>query len=120
MLLQSSIARPPADRCATEGSLSRSRGSSFGDTKQGGSGCRGLRAVAVALALAALCCATAPAIAAETSSPEGAAAQPPAATPPAIPFTGNPEVKARLDAPSPLSISGERLHDDALRRFYTA
>jgi murein L,D-transpeptidase YcbB/YkuD len=66
-----------------------------------------------ALSRAALC--------AETNSP--ASAEAPSldtAAPDSIPFTGNPELKARLDAPGKLTIAGERLHGWLLRRFYTA
>jgi murein L,D-transpeptidase YcbB/YkuD len=66
-----------------------------------------------ALSRAALC--------AETNSP--ASAEAPSldtAAPESIPFTGNPELKARLDAPGKLTIAGERLHGWLLRRFYTA
>lgn len=36
------------------------------------------------------------------------------------PFTGNLELKARLDAPGKLTVAGERLHVWLLRRFYVA
>jgi murein L,D-transpeptidase YcbB/YkuD len=36
------------------------------------------------------------------------------------PFTGNIELKSRLDAPGKLTIAGERLHVWLLRRFYVA
>ena len=36
------------------------------------------------------------------------------------PFLGNPELKARLDVPGKLTVAGERMHDQLLRRFYTA
>jgi murein L,D-transpeptidase YcbB/YkuD len=36
----------------------------------------------------------------------------------AVPFTGNPELKTRLDAPGKLTVSGERLHGWLLQRFY--
>jgi murein L,D-transpeptidase YcbB/YkuD len=35
-------------------------------------------------------------------------------------FSGNPELKARLDAPGKLAIAGEPLHPWLLRRFYVA
>jgi L,D-transpeptidase YcbB len=35
------------------------------------------------------------------------------------PFIGNPELKARLDLPGKLTVAGERVHDQLLRRFYT-
>ena len=38
----------------------------------------------------------------------------------AAPFTGNPELKTRLDAPGKLTVAGERLHGWLLRRFYIA
>ncbi len=38
----------------------------------------------------------------------------------AVPFTGNPELKTRLDAPGKLTVAGERLHGWLLRRFYIA
>jgi murein L,D-transpeptidase YcbB/YkuD len=38
----------------------------------------------------------------------------------AVPFTGNPELKTRLDAPGKLTVSGERLHGWLLQRFYVA
>jgi len=45
-------------------------------------------------------------------------APPPAAAPPTAP--GNPELTARLDSPGILTIAGERLNGDLLRRFYAA
>jgi len=42
------------------------------------------------------------------------------ATADTTPFIGNPELKARLDAPGKLTIAGERLHGWLLRRFYIA
>ena len=41
-------------------------------------------------------------------------------SPDAIPFVGNVELKARLDAPGKLTIAGERMHATLLRRFYAA
>ena len=41
-------------------------------------------------------------------------------SPDAIPFVGNVELKARLDAPGRLTIGGERMHVALLRRFYAA
>jgi L,D-transpeptidase YcbB len=38
----------------------------------------------------------------------------------AVPFTGNVELKARLDAPGKLTIGGARMHIALLRRFYIA
>jgi murein L,D-transpeptidase YcbB/YkuD len=37
-----------------------------------------------------------------------------------LPFSGNIELKARLDAPGKLVIAGERLHSTLLRHFYIA
>ena len=37
-----------------------------------------------------------------------------------FPFTGNVELKARLDAPGKLMVAGERMHGRLLRRFYVA
>ncbi len=45
---------------------------------------------------------------------------PGAATPEATPFTGNLEIKTRLDAPGKLTVAGEQLHGWLLRRFYIA
>jgi murein L,D-transpeptidase YcbB/YkuD len=71
----------------------------------------------VALALALLASAGMPYAAAEpaeTAPPAAAAVLPPP------PFTGNAELKARLDAAGPLAVGGERLHGSLLRRFYEA
>ena len=46
--------------------------------------------------------------------------EPDAGTPNLTPFVGNPELKARLDFPGKLTVAGERVHDQLLRRFYTA
>ena len=58
---------------------------------------------------------------AETNSPASADA-PGLETAPAdpTPFTGNPEIKTRLEAPGKPTIAGERLHGWLLRRFYGA
>ncbi len=65
--------------------------------------------------------ATAPAAAApEISAPQTAAPDTSAAAPEAPPFDGNAELKARLDAPGRLTVAGERLRGDLLRRFYAA
>jgi L,D-transpeptidase YcbB len=48
------------------------------------------------------------------------APEPNAGSPNVTPFLGNPELKARLDAPGKLVVAGERMHDQLLRRFYTA
>jgi len=45
------------------------------------------------------------------------APSPGTATPEAIPFTGNLELKTRLDAAGKPTIAGERLHAWLLRRF---
>ena len=45
---------------------------------------------------------------------------PTSAIPNMTPFLGNPELKARLDFPGKLTVAGERMHDQLLRRFYTA
>jgi L,D-transpeptidase YcbB len=61
------------------------------------------------------------AVCAEANSPISADAPSlDTAAPDSIPFTGSPELKARLDAPGKLTIAGERLHDWLLRRFYIA
>ena len=61
------------------------------------------------------------AVCAETNSPASADA-PGLETAPAdpTPFTGNPEIKTRLDAPGKPTIAGEKLHGWLLRRFYGA
>jgi murein L,D-transpeptidase YcbB/YkuD len=46
--------------------------------------------------------------------------EPDVAIPNPTPFVGNPELKARLDFPGKLMVAGERVHDQLLRRFYTA
>jgi murein L,D-transpeptidase YcbB/YkuD len=61
------------------------------------------------------------AICAETNSPASADAPgPDTAAPDSVPFTGNAELKTRLEAPGRLAIAGERLHGWLLRRFYIA
>ena len=45
---------------------------------------------------------------------------PNAGSPNVTPFLGNPELKARLDVSGKLAVAGERMHDQLLRRFYTA
>ena len=45
--------------------------------------------------------------------------EPDVGTPNTPPFIGNPELKARLDLPGKLTVAGERVHDQLLRRFYT-
>jgi hypothetical protein len=61
------------------------------------------------------------AVAAETN-PAVSADAPPLATdtPDPTPFTGNPEIRTRLDAPGKPIVAGERLHGWLLRRFYIA
>ena len=49
-----------------------------------------------------------------------AGTEPNAGLPNLIPFVGDPELKARLDLPGKLAVAGERMHDQLLRRFYTA
>jgi len=44
--------------------------------------------------------------------------EPDVGTPNMPPFIGNPELKARLDSPGKLTVAGERVHDQLLRRFY--
>ena len=38
--------------------------------------------------------------------------------PDVAPLLGNPELKTRLDLPGKLTVAGERMHDQLLRRFY--
>jgi L,D-transpeptidase YcbB len=47
-----------------------------------------------------------------------AAVEPDTASPDPIPFFGNSELKARLDAPGKLIVADERMHVALLRRFY--
>jgi murein L,D-transpeptidase YcbB/YkuD len=57
----------------------------------------------------------------ENASTAGSAVPGPnSGSPNATPFLGNPELKARLDVPGKLTVAGERMHDQLLRRFYTA
>jgi murein L,D-transpeptidase YcbB/YkuD len=61
------------------------------------------------------------AVCAEANSPISADAPSlDTAAPDSIPFTGNPELKTRLDAPGKQTVAGERLHGWLLRRFYIA
>src|SRR6516162_9223400 len=46
--------------------------------------------------------------------------EPEVGMPEVTPFVGNSELKARLDLPGKLAVAGERVHDQLLRRFYTA
>ena len=55
---------------------------------------------------------------ASTAGP--AVPEPNAGSPNVIPFLGDPELKARLDVSGKLAVAGERMHDQLLRRFYTA
>jgi murein L,D-transpeptidase YcbB/YkuD len=59
-----------------------------------------------------------PASDAGMASPAGSEAN--AAPPGEPPFTGNPELKSRLDLPGKLVVAGERMHEQLLRRFYAA
>ena len=45
---------------------------------------------------------------------------PTSGSPNVTPFLGNPELKAQLDVQGKLAVAGERMHDQLLRRFYTA
>jgi L,D-transpeptidase YcbB len=62
------------------------------------------------------------ALAAEPASDAGVASpagSEPGTAPPSEPiFTGNPELKGRLDQPGKLMVTGERMHEQLLRRFY--
>ena len=75
-------------------------------------------------ALALVFCGSVLSRAAVSAEPDSAATadapSPDTATPDPTPFTGNPEIKTRLDAPGKPTIAGERLHVWLLRRFYTA
>jgi murein L,D-transpeptidase YcbB/YkuD len=55
---------------------------------------------------------------ASTAAP--AVPEPNSGSPNVTPFLGNPELKARLDVQGKLAVAGERMHDQLLRRFYTA
>ena len=52
--------------------------------------------------------------------PGPGATEPGAELPDATPFVGNPELKARLDAPGKLTVASDRVHEQRLRRFYLA
>jgi murein L,D-transpeptidase YcbB/YkuD len=56
----------------------------------------------------------------EVGPPPRAADEPASEEPSTIPFTGNVELKARLDSSGKLTVAGERMHEPLLRRFYTA
>ncbi len=78
---------------------------------------------AAAFALGVLCMALAPAAAPADEAPatamrDAGAPATDAAAPQAAPFDGNAELKAKLDAPGRLTVAGERLRGDLLRRFY--
>src|SRR5215469_1420334 len=60
------------------------------------------------------------AVADDTMPAASTAADPNAARQENTPFTGNVELKARLDAPGSLVIAGQRVHLALLRRFYIA
>jgi len=49
-----------------------------------------------------------------------AATEPSGELPNASPLVGDPELRARLDPAAKLTVAGERMHDQLLRRFYTA
>ena len=53
-----------------------------------------------------------------TPPPSASSAEPDPAASETAPFTGNAELKARLDTPGKLTIAGEHLHPALLRRFY--
>ena len=60
------------------------------------------------------------ALAQDASVPPASISGADAVAPVAVPFDGNPELKARLDTPGRVTVAGERLHGDLLRRFYAA
>src|SRR5262249_45664805 len=59
---------------------------------------------------------------AKAASPEaavsGASSDPDAGSSTALPFDGNVELKAKLDKPGKMTVAGDRVRDDLLRRFY--
>src|ERR1700746_110641 len=80
--------------------------------------------MAIGLAVSGLTSWPLPTVAGE---PEGGLAgtgrsvnEPDAATINTPPFIGNPELRARLDPPGKITVAGERVHDQLLRRFYAA
>jgi L,D-transpeptidase YcbB len=85
-------------------------------------GTRRLLALNAALLLLGICFALfAPRLlAAEEPTPMPAAPELDNAASEPVPFFGNVELKARLDAPGKLVIAGERMHAALLRRFYVA
>ena len=92
----------------------------------GAFGRSGLPATAIALAIASTgLAASVSAFAFAVAPGDATSALPPnlqssGEAPLPAPFVGNPELKARLDSPGVLSIAGERLHADLLRRLYGA
>lgn len=68
---------------------------------------------ALALSPSAVCEEINPAASAVASDHDNAPPEP-------IPFSGNPELKSRLEATGKLTVAGERLHGWLLRRFYAA
>ena len=83
---------------------------------------RHLMRLLLAVAIAALGLARGGSALAEDTMPaaSSAAAEPDTTPPEGATFTGNAELKARLDAPGSLAIAGERMHPALLRRFYIA
>jgi L,D-transpeptidase YcbB len=80
-------------------------------------------AITLALAFCSLvpCLERALAVEPGAEPPAGSAANPPDGGSPNVPpFLGNPELKARLDPPGKVMVAGERMHEQLLRRFYTA
>jgi murein L,D-transpeptidase YcbB/YkuD len=71
-----------------------------------------------AAGLAVCCCDLGLPLAEEQANPPASALA--TAVPEPVPFTGNSELKARLEEPGKLTIAGERMHIDLLRRFYLA
>jgi L,D-transpeptidase YcbB len=57
---------------------------------------------------------------AEASVADPTATEPSGGLPNMSPLVGDPELRARLDPPAKLAVAGERIHDQLLRRFYTA
>src|SRR5262249_17887705 len=56
----------------------------------------------------------------DAAAPSTGVSDPNAGLPSEPPFTGNPELKARLDLPGRLIVAGERTREQLLRRFYAA
>ena len=61
-----------------------------------------------------------PSVTPAQEAPSPPASEPSGVPAEAVPFIGNAELKARLDAPGKLTVAGEPLHADLLRRFYLA